>query len=106
MVTLDEFRHLDLRIGTIVTAQPIPGSAKLLRVEVDLDTERRTLVAGLAQHYEPAALVGMQVVVLANIEPAVFRGVQSQGMLLGADCGATPALLTVNRPITNGTPVQ
>jgi len=106
MISLDDFRRLDLRIGEIVSAQPMPGSTRLLRVEVDLGAERRVLVAGLAQHYASAALLGMKVIVLANIEPAFIRGVESQGMLLGADCGSIPALLTVNQPVTNGTPVQ
>lgn len=105
-ISLDDFRRLDLRIGEIVSAEPIAGSSRLLRVAVDLGTEQRVLVAGLAGHYTPESLVGVQVAVLANIEPAVIHGVESQGMLLGADCGATPALLTVNRPVESGTPVQ
>jgi methionyl-tRNA synthetase len=106
MISLDEFRRLDLRIGEIVSAESMLGSTRLLRVEVDLGAERRVLVAGLAQHYKPEALLGMKVIVLANVKPAIIRGVESQGMLLGADCDTTPALLTVNQPVTNGTSVQ
>ncbi len=107
MISLDEFRRLDLRIGDIVSAEAIPGSARLLRVEVDLGGERRTLVAGLAKHYQPESLLGLKVVVLANLTPAVIHGVESQGMLLGAGCaGTAPALLTVNQPVPKGTPVQ
>ena len=106
MISLSEFRQLDLRIGQITSAEPIEGADRLLRVEVDLGAERRTLVAGLARHYTPTSLLGTRVVVLANIEPAVIRGVRSQGMLLGADCGAAPALLTVDQAIENGTPVR
>lgn len=106
MITMEQFRQLDLRVGEIVSASPIPGSNRLLRVEVDLESERRILVAGLAEHYAPESLVGLKVVVLANIAPAVIRGVESQGMLLGAACEAAPALLTVNQPVPNGTPIQ
>lgn len=107
MIALDEFKRLNLHVGEIVGVTPIPGSARLLRVEVDLGDERRVLVAGLAMHYTPEALRGLQIVVLANLEAAVIHGVESQGMLLGVGCvGAAPALLTVNRPVPNGTTVQ
>ena len=107
MIALDEFKRLNLRVGEIVGVTPIPGPVRLLRVEVDLGDERRVLVAGLAMHYTPEALRGLQVVVLANLEAAVIHGVESQGMLLGVGCvGAAPALLTVNRPVPNGTTVQ
>jgi len=107
MISLDDFKRLDLRVGEIVSAERIPGSARLLRVDVDLGTERRTLVAGLAEHYPPGSLNGFRVIVLTNLEPAVIRGVRSEGMLLGAGCtGGAPALLTVTRPVPSGTAVQ
>jgi len=99
MISLDDFRQSDLRIGEIVSAEAMKGSTRLLRVEVDLGEERRILVAGLAQHYTPESLVGLSVVVLANVKPAIIHGVESQGMLLGAGCaGSAPALLTCSRP--------
>ena len=107
MIALDDFQRLDLRVGQIVDVAAIPGAARLLRVSVDLGGERRTLVAGLAEHYTADALRGLQVVVLANLAPAVIRGVESQGMFLGVGCaGAAPALLTVNHGVPNGTRVQ
>jgi methionine--tRNA ligase beta chain len=107
MIALDDFEHMDLRIGEIVGANGVRGSSRLLRVDVDLGAERRVLVAKLAEHYRPDALIGLKVVVLANLAPAVIRGVESQGMLLGAGCeGMTPALLTVNRAVPNCTAVQ
>lgn len=107
MIALDDFKRMDLRIGEIVVAEKLAGSARLLRLEVDLGGERRVLVAGLAEHYRPEALLGSKVVVLANLAPAVIRGVESQGMLLGAGCaGTAPALLTINRAVPNGTAVQ
>jgi methionyl-tRNA synthetase len=107
MIGIDDFKRLDVRVGEIVVAERLRGSSRLLRVEVDLGAERRTLVAGLAEHYAPQALVGLKVVVLANLVPATIRGIESQGMLLGAGCaGEAPALLTVNRAVPNGTAVQ
>jgi methionine--tRNA ligase beta chain len=107
MLAVDDFKRLDLRIGEIVAADGIRGAARLLRVEVDLGDDRRVLVAGLAGHYAPESLVGLKVVVLTNLAPAVIRGVESQGMLLGAGCaGSAPALLTVNHDVPNGTAVQ
>lgn len=108
MITLSEFQRLDLRVGQIVAAEPIPATDRLLRVQVDLGDEQRTLVAGVARQFTPADLVGTQVIVAANVEPATIRGVTSQGMLLGANCHANQqiALLTVNRAVANGTHVE
>jgi hypothetical protein len=79
MITLTEFQRLDLRVGQIVDAAPIPATDRLLRVEVDLGTERRTLVAGVARQFTPADLIGAQVIVAANVEPAIIRGVRKVG---------------------------
>jgi methionyl-tRNA synthetase len=108
MITVQDFQRLDLRVGQIRAAEPIPGAQRLLKVQVDLGPEQRTLVAGLAAYYAPAELVGLKVIVVANLEPATIRGVQSQGMLLGAGCssGRAVALLTVNQDVQNGTPVE
>ncbi len=108
MVTVKEFQALDLRMGTIVAAEPIPGTDRLLRVRVDLGTESREVVAGIAGTYGPRDLVGLQVVLVANMVPATIRGVRPEGMLLGVGCdaGAEVALLTVNRSVVNGARVQ
>ncbi len=107
MITLDEFRRVELRIGEIVAAEPVVGTSRLLKLTVDLGVERRTLVGGLGPSYRPEELLGLKVVVVANLQPATIRGVVSEGMLLGAACGQdVPALLTVNHPVPNGTPVQ
>ncbi len=108
MVSLSEFKRLDLRVGEIVSAERMEGTARLMKVEVELGQERRTLVAGVAQQYEPDQLLGMKVIVVANLEPASIRGVTSQGMMLGANChnGQEIALLTVSRDVPIGTPVE
>ena len=82
MITIDEFRKIDLRVARVVSAEQIPGSRKLLRLVVDLGGETRQIVAGLAEKYRPEELVGKLVIVVANLEPKRIMGVESQGMLL------------------------
>ncbi len=105
---MQDFKRLDLRVGQICEAEPIPGARRLLKVQVDLGREQRTLVAGLAAYYKPQQLIGLKVIVVANMEPAIIRGVLSQGMMLGAGCsdGQDIALLTTNKDVSNGTPVE
>lgn len=84
LVTIDEVRKLDLRIGIIRQAELIPKSKKLLRLQVDIGLEKRTIVAGIGESYQPENLIGRRVVVVANLQPATLMGVQSEGMLLAA----------------------
>ena len=84
MIDFDTWRKLDLRIGQVLSAEPHPNADRLIVMQVDLGSEKRQLVAGLKEHYEPESLVGRKIVVLANLEPAKLRGVESQGMLLAA----------------------
>jgi len=88
LITYDDFQKMDLRIGVIRAAEPILGSKKLLKLTVDIGKER-TVVAGLKGHYEEAALVGKQVLLVTNLEPAVLMGIRSEGMILAASdrCG-------------------
>ncbi len=104
-VTFAEFKRLDLRIGRVVSARRIPGTDKLLVLEVDLGGETRQLVAGLAPYYTPESLVGREVVVVANLEPKVIRGVRSEGMLLAADVDGRPVLLRPDEEVPPGSPV-
>jgi methionyl-tRNA synthetase len=89
MITIEQFRSLELQVGTVRAAEPHPNADRLLVLRVDLGSEERQLVAGIRAHYEPATLVGRQVVVVANLEPATLRGVQSQGMVLAATDAGT-----------------
>ncbi len=104
MVTAEEFRRMQLRVGRIVAAEAVPGTDRLLKVTVDLGDEQRTVVGGVAQSYRPAELEGLQVIVVANLVPARIRGVESQGMMLGVGCEDPReiALLTVTRPVPDG----
>ena len=84
-IQYDDFAKLDLRIGTIKTAEKVPKADKLLRLEVDLGFEQRTIVSGIAEHFSPGSLIGKQVIVVANLAPRKMRGIESQGMILLAE---------------------
>lgn len=102
MITIDDFKKLDIRIGTIIAAERIEGADKLLKLEIDLGTEKRQVCAGLAQHYQPEQLIGKQIPFLANLEPRMLRGIESQGMILAADHEGKPVLLHPDTIIPNG----
>lgn len=86
-ITIEDVRKLDLRIGIIRQAEAIPKSKKLLRLQVDIGLEQRTIVAGVGESYLPESLIGQSVVVVANLQPTTLMGVQSEGMLLAAKQG-------------------
>lgn len=87
LVDIDLFRKLDLRVGVVLKAEPVPKSKKLLQLEVDLGFEKRTIVAGISQFYQPDQIIGRKVVVVANLKPATLMGIQSQGMVLAGKLG-------------------
>jgi methionyl-tRNA synthetase len=96
-ITIDDFLKVELRVGEIKVAERIPNADKLLRFEIDLgEAERRQILAGLAEYYEPEALIGRKVVVVANLKPRKMRGLESQGMICAAsledNSGPKPAL--------------
>ena len=105
-ITIEEFKRLDLRVAEIVAAEPVPKSKKLLKLTVRLADETRTLVAGIAEHYQPDALVGRKVVVVANLEPATLMGVTSNGMVLAGSAGEALALLALDRDLPSGAKVR
>lgn len=106
MITIEQFKQVDLRIATVVAAEPHPNADRLLVLQIDLGSERRQLVAGIRAHYDPASLIGRQVIVVANLEPAVLRGVESRGMLLAAAGRERTVLLGPDVPVPPGTVVR
>jgi methionyl-tRNA synthetase len=108
VITIEEFQRIELRVATILSAERVPGTEKLLKLQIDLGSERRQLVAGIAKHYTPEELIGKQIVVVTNLQPAVIRGIESQGMLLTAstDDSSQLALVTLQRPMPNGCRVK
>ena len=82
MVAFEDFAAMDLRLVEILDAKPVAGADKLLEIRVDLGSEQRTVVSGIAQHFAPDELKGCQVLMLTNLAPRKIRGVDSRGMLL------------------------
>jgi methionine--tRNA ligase beta chain len=106
-ISIDDFRTVELRVATITAAVPHPNADRLVVLTIDLGSEQRQLVAGIRAHYEPQDLIGKQIVVVANLQPATLRGVESQGMLLAAsDSDGRLALVTPEKPVTPGAPVK
>ncbi len=108
MITLDDFKKIDLRVAQIMNVEKVEKTEKLLKVTVELGNEARTLVAGLGAHYKPEELVGLKVIVVANLQPATIRGIESNGMMLGVGCNdrESIALLTINKDASNGARVE
>jgi methionyl-tRNA synthetase len=101
-IAMKIFQQVDLRVATVLDAEPIPRSQKLLKLKVDAG-EERTIVAGIAESYQPEDLLGKQVVIVANLKPAKLMGVLSQGMLLTAADKTSCALVTLDGPCEPGT---
>jgi methionyl-tRNA synthetase len=97
-VGIEDFLKLDIRAARIVTAERVPKSRKLMKLEVDLGSERRQLVAGIAEAYEPEGLVGRLVAVIVNLKPATLMGIASNGMILAASApGGLPILVAFEK---------
>jgi len=106
MINIEEFRKLELRVGVVKSAEVHPKADRLLVLKVDLGTEERQIVAGIRAHYQPEELVGKQVVVVANLEPAVLRGIESQGMVLAASDGERIVVLSPEKVVGPGAKVS
>lgn len=97
-VSIDDFLRLDMRAARIVAAERVAKSRKLMKLDVDLGGEQRTLVAGIAEAYEPEALVGRVVAIVVNLKPATLMGIQSNGMILAASApGGLPILVAFEK---------
>lgn len=105
-IVLDDFRKIELRVAEVVAAEAVPKSKKLLKLTVSLGSETRTVLAGIAQHYAAADLVGRKVVVVANLAPATLMGLESRGMVLAGSTDGALALLTLDRDLPPGARVS
>ena len=98
-VSIDDFAKIHLRVVKVLAAEPVPKTEKLLKLTVDLGDEQREIVSGIAKHYEPADLVGKNVVMVINLKPAKIRGIVSHGMVLAASQGDDLKVLSVDMPV-------
>ncbi len=104
MISIDDVKQVDVRIGTVRVAERVVDTDKLLRLEVDFGEENlRQIVSGIAAYTEPEALVGQQLAFITNLEPRTIRGLESNGMLFAVGSGETFAFLTPDREVPPGT---
>lgn len=106
MITYDEFVKIELRVATVLAAERVDGSEKLLKLQIDLGSEQRQLIAGIGKAYEPEQLVGKQIVVVANLEPRMLMGLESNGMLLAADTETGPVVLVPEKEMSAGAKIK
>jgi len=104
LISIEEFGKMKLAVGTVLSAEKIPKSSKLLKLIVDIGSEKRQIVSGIAKFYNPEQLVGTSVVVITNLKPVTIFGVESRGMILAA--GDRAALLAPNQVVEPGTPIR
>lgn len=106
MISFDDFKKLDIRIGKIIAAERVQDTEKLLKIEIEVGTEKRQLVAGIAQSYEPDALIGKEIPVLLNLEPRTIRGVESHGMILAAVMDGKAVLMHPDKEVPPGSIIR
>jgi len=106
MISIDDFRKIELKIATVKSAELHPNADKLMVLQIDLGAEQRQICAGIRNHYTPEELVGKQVVVVANLETAKLRGLESQGMLLAVSDGGRVIILTPEKSVLAGAKVS
>ena len=106
-ISIDDFMKVELRVAKVLAAERVPKSTRLIKLQVDVGSEQRTVVAGIADAYQPDALVGRSVVVVFNLKPAKLMGIESNGMVLAASPdGGKPTVVTFDEPPAPGTRVR
>jgi methionine--tRNA ligase beta chain len=106
MITIDEFRNIELKVATVKAAEPHPNADKLMVLHIDLGSEQRQILAGIRKDYTADELVGRQIVVVVNLETAKLRGMESQGMLLAASDEGRVVILMPQKPVQPGSKVS
>lgn len=105
-IGIDEFAKIDLRVARVLAAEKVKGSKKLIKMQIDVGTEQRTIVAGIAEAYDAEALVGRSIVIVANLKPAKLMGIESNGMVLAASHEGAISLLTPDKDVPAGSKVK
>ena len=105
-ISYEDFAKLDLRVAKIIETEPIPGKSRVIKGTIDLGNEKREVIIGGAEYYQPESLLGKVVIVIANLEPKKMAGIESNAMLLAADVDDKPFWLTVNEDIPLGSPIK
>lgn len=101
-ISIEDFARVQMRVGQIIEAEKMEGSRKLMKLKVDIGTEVRQVVAGIAEAYDAAGLVNRKIVLVANLKPARLMGVESNGMIVAASIAGKPVLATFTEDVPNG----
>lgn len=102
-ISIEDFAKVQMRVGQVIAAEKVEGSRKLIRLKVDIGTDIRQVVAGIAEAYDAASLINRKVVIVANLKPARLMGIESNGMVVAASIGGKPVLATFAEEVPNGT---
>jgi methionyl-tRNA synthetase len=106
-IEFDDFGKMDIRVGTVLEAEKVAKTKKLLKLKIDTGFDKRTVVSGIAEYYEPEDLIGKQVSILVNLEPKKLRGIESQGMILCAEnADGTLSIVSPDKLVKNGSEVK
>ena len=105
-ITIDEFQKIQLKTAKVLSAERVPKSEKLIKLQVSIGTEQRQIVAGIGKKYEPESLIGKTIVIVANLKPAKLMGIESQGMVLAAGDSDVRGLATILEEVDPGTKVK
>ena len=105
-IGIADFQKVQLKVAKVLTAERVPKSEKLLKLQVDIGTEQRQIVAGIGKKYAPEEMVGRTIVVVANLKPAKLMGIESQGMVLAAGDQEVLELLNMSQEIPAGTRIK
>ncbi|MEA2021908.1 MAG: methionine--tRNA ligase subunit beta, partial [Candidatus Caldatribacteriota bacterium] len=105
-VSYEDFQKLDLRIAKVISAEEVKGTDRLLKLNIKIGEEKRTIVAGIKEHYSAEEIIGKKIVVVYNLQPVKLRGIESNGMLLAAADNEGVVLLTIDKDISEGSIIR
>ena len=105
MITIDDLKKVEIKIGTIISAERVENTDKLIKLIVDLGQEERQIVTGIAEYYQSEDLKGKQIPIVINLEPKTFMGIESHGMILAVKNGEHPVLLTPEKDVLAGSEI-
>lgn len=106
MISIDDFKKVELKTANVLAAEAVIGSDKLLKLSIDLGGETRQIISGIGRQYSPESLVGRRIVVVANLEPRMIMGLESQGMIVAASDGDNVSILTPDKEIAPGSSIK
>lgn len=106
MINIEDFKKVELKVAKVVSAERVDGSEKLLKLQVELGSENRQIIAGIGKTYEPETLIGKEIIIVANLEPRSLMGLESQGMILAANDESGPVLIMPEKEVNPGTELR